>query len=174
MSKTKIFKETDRYSHTDYLHEKAKHRVSHRRKLTENIKRNRMKSTKIYSYGCGYSVIDTETIRKRVPKEVPEHAVPIKHWERIKHQYWDEKAQKYKTIDDFKLVIDGYKIIPAYIKMVSKYVGKKTIKPRLKRWHINKKWYRNHAARKVRRTPLDTNINGSNYKKFYDVKWAIW
>ena len=174
MSKTKIFEETDRYSHTDYLHEKAKHRVSHRRKLTENIKRNRMKSTKIYSYGCGYSVVDTETIKHNELRHVPEKTVPIKHLEKIKHEYWDEKTQKYKTIDDFVWIIDGYKTVPAHTRKVSWSIGKKAIKPRLKRWHINKKWYRNRAARKVRRTPLDTNINGSNYKKFYDVKWAIW
>ena len=174
MAKPKLAKEIGIFSHADYTHKKAKARTSNRRQLTENIKKQRMKSTKQYSYGAGYGVIDTEPIRERVLRDVPEHTVPIRHLERIQEKYWDEKKQKYRTIETFKWVTDGYKTIPAHTRKVSRYLGEKAVKPHLKRWHINKKWYRNHAARKVRRTPIDTNINNSNYKKFYDIKWAIW
>ena len=174
MAKTKIFAETDRYSHADYVHEKAKHRANHRRKLTEHIKQRRMKSTNQYSYGAGYGVVKTEPVRQRIAQHIPAHTEPVHHLESIIRRYWDETEQKLKTYEDFRWVLDGYKTVPARTRIISKYIGERAIKPRLKRWHINKKWYRNQAAKKVRRAPLDANINNSNYKKFYDIKWSIW
>lgn len=173
MAKIKIFKENDEYSHTDYLHEKAKLRAQNRRKATEHIKQKRMGSTKNYNYLAGYRVVDTRFIFERIPREVPEYTYTTYHTEPIEQTYWDNKKQKYRTIPSVKKILDNV-VIPAHTHMVSKRIGTEQITPRLKRCYVSRKWLKNQANRRVRNCSSDMCLNDSEYKRLYDIKWALW
>ncbi len=167
MSKVKF--ESDEFNGT---RQKAKMKHSLRRKETEHIKQKRMQKAKELPYSYRYYVVDSKPIRKIEKIEVPEYVKKITHL---------RPTEKYITLEDgqvivhrvFKEVVDDVKVIPAHILKRRCIVGYEDIKPYLRGNAPRKKWLKRQASRKVRKAGLYVG-NGGVYKKYYDIRWALY
>ena len=160
--------------------EKFIHKLS--RKETAYKKRTRMFLAKNRAYKhCGYWIKDQESIWVRNKKVCPAHTEVKK--DLIEYRRVINRKDFYEEDEDGNLLL-SYSTIGIYDEKeefvpehtyISGWTHKLTdIEPYLKRINIGKrkKEFKKISNRKIRNCK---NLgNNSNYKKYFDIAWAIW
>ena len=155
--------------------EKLRHKLRRKESYKKNRDRTEASNQNVYSYGRGYWIKNERREGKKICEVIPAHKESIQkitgYVEKV--NYWRDKEGYTHRGFTYNSPIYSYETINIPEKMVvkrrwSEYVQ---IKPYLKRSHTKKKWYKRMAAKAARKTELS---NGSNYKRAYDLTWALW
>lgn len=134
-------------------------------------KQTRMKNAQndIYDFTSGYYIEDTKTIGTKVIVTVPEKEIDIGYWVRMPVS--DENAGS-GSGDVLTFVKTGIQIIPEHQERRRTGFNEVPIQPILRRKDSSKKHLKKFAARRTRYG--DVCLNGSYYKKQYDISWMLW
>ena len=150
-------------------------RRSNRRYETRKKKEYRMRRVR-NNHRCYYGIIDSRPIRETVERVQPKRVEPIYEVECVSIRRWDWETSSYyyEPYNIYHKV--GETIIPERVRRWSRIVGETPIKPYLCKYDDGKykKWYRNQAARKVRRSRSTEPLQRGGYKKEYDLWWALY
>jgi hypothetical protein len=154
----------------DNSHKHEKMKRAQRRKEKANLNAQRIKIDGKYGQ---YQVIDTKDIITVTREYVPEQVVPIRHLVCDTYCYLDKDGNK-QIKEIYRWVETGTKVVPAHYRNVKHHLGEEPIKPYVRKWHVNKKWARKEAARKLRRTNNSELYSKGLFKKVFDVKWSVY
>lgn len=146
-----------------------------RRYETTRKKEERLKKAQNneYPFLIGYYVIDTRVSYQKKKVVVPEHTET--RWVLVEKEIpiHDKSGNTItKKVPD---LVKKTVVVPQHVTSYRSGYTEEKIEPRAKRINAHKKRYRKEAARKFRRASKHKEfVNGSNYKRDYDIEWEIW
>jgi hypothetical protein len=160
-------------------HAKAKIRHSQRRKESSNKKKERIRNSEKLGWFYRYRLKTKRRGTRHKKVLVPEKREPWGHYETFYAPAFDDDGRIVIGEDSrpvyekrIRFVTDYEEIIPEHIEIRKCGRYDIPIKPYLIQFHINKKWSRRQAAKRIRNSR--ELYQRGQYKRKYDLWDDVW